>query len=67
MLAAKAARAKGMFTLALTGERDSELSRLCDVTVQAPSAETYRVQEYHLPIYHYLCAATEEHFFGEEK
>lgn len=65
VLAAKAARAKGMFTLALTGERDSELSHLCDVTVKAPSADTYRVQEYHLPIYHYLCAAVEEHFFGE--
>ncbi len=65
VLAAKAARAKGMFTLALTGENESELSRLCDVTVQAPSSETYRVQEYHLPVYHYLCAAAEQHFFGE--
>lgn len=63
VLAAKAARAKRMFTLALTGERDSALSRLCDVTVKAPATETYRVQEYHLPIYHYLCAAVEDHFF----
>ena len=65
VLAAKAARAKGLFTLALTGENESELSRLCDVTVQAPSDETYRVQEYHLPIYHYLCAAAEEYFFPD--
>ncbi len=64
VLAAKAARAKGMFTLALTGEADSVLSRLCDVTVKAPASETYRIQEYHLPIYHYLCAAAEDHFFG---
>ena len=64
VLAAKAARAKGMFTLALTGEQDSKLSRLCDVTVKAPAYDTYRVQEYHLPIYHYLCAAAEDHFFG---
>ena len=64
VLAAKAARAKGLFTLALTGEQDSELSRLCDVTVKAPAHDTYRVQEYHLPIYHYLCAAVEDHFFG---
>lgn len=66
VLAAKAARAKGMFTLALTGEQDSELSCLCDVTIKAPATETYRVQEYHLPIYHYLCAAAEEAFFGTE-
>ncbi len=64
VLAAKTARAKGMFTLAMTGERDSELSRLCDVTVKAPASETYRIQEYHLPIYHYLCAAVEDYFFG---
>ncbi len=66
VLAAKAARAKGMFTLALTGEVDSELSHLCDVTVKAPAPDTYRVQEYHLPIYHYLCAAVEKHFFGAD-
>ncbi len=64
VLAAEVARAKGMKTIALTGERDSLLSALCDVTIKAPSHETYRVQEYHLPIYHYLCAAVESAFFG---
>lgn len=67
VLAAKAARAKGMFTLALTGEKESDLSRLCDVTVKAPALDTYRIQEYHLPIYHYLCAAVEDHFFDTGK
>ena len=32
---------------------------------QGVPGETYRVQELHLPIYHYLCAKIEEHFFGE--
>ena len=41
------------------------LSELSDVTVKAPSCETYRVQEYHLPIYHYLCAEIEREFFGK--
>ena len=63
VLAAKAARAKGMKVLAMTGERDSALSALADVTVQVPAVDTYRVQEYHLPVYHYLCAAVEEEFF----
>ncbi len=67
VMAAKTARAKGMFTLALTGEADSELSRLCDVTIKAPALDTYRIQEYHLPIYHYLCAAVEDHFFGANR
>ena len=64
VLAAKTARAKGLRVLALTGEADSALSALADVTVQVPAADTYRVQEYHLPVYHYLCAAVEEEFFS---
>lgn len=63
--ALRVAKAVGAKTLALTGEKPSRLSALCDVTVQAPSCETYRIQEYHLPIYHYLCAAVEMHFFTE--
>ncbi len=64
VLAAEAARAKGMRVLSLTGERDSALSALSDITVKAPARDTYRVQEYHLPIYHYLCAAIETAAFG---
>ncbi len=64
VLAAEAARAKGLHTVALTGERDSALSAICDITVKAPARDTYRVQEYHLPIYHYLCAAIETAFFA---
>lgn len=63
VLAAKAAKAKGIRVLALTGEADSALSALADVTVQVPARDTYRVQEYHLPVYHYLCAAVEEALF----
>ncbi len=62
--AAQVARGLGMRTLALTGAGESRLSRLCDVTVRVPERETYRVQELHLPVYHALCAAVEEHFFG---
>ena len=63
VLAAKAAKTKGLRVLALTGEKDSKLSELSDVTVQVPATDTYRVQEYHLPVYHYLCAAIEKSFF----
>lgn len=63
--AATAARAMGLRVLALTGEKPSKLSALADVTVQAPSAETFKIQEYHLPIYHALCAMLEAEFFGD--
>lgn len=61
--AVKVAKAIGIKTLSMTGERDSIMSGLSDVTVKAPEAETFKVQELHLPIYHYLCAEAEKHFF----
>ncbi len=61
--ALRVAKALGSKTLALTGEKPSKLSELCDVTINAPSSETFKIQEYHLPIYHYLCAAVENNFF----
>lgn len=60
------ARAKGLLSIALTGEAESSLSTLCDCCIRVPAHETFRVQEYHLPIYHALCAMLEKHFFGEE-
>lgn len=64
--AAEAAKALGVSTLALTGARESRLSHICDCTLRAPETETFRVQELHLPVYHYLCAALEERLFGKE-
>ncbi len=65
VLAAKAAKALGVRTVALTGARESKLSAICDVTVRVPETETFKVQELHLPVYHYLCAEIENTFFGE--
>lgn len=59
VLAAKAAKALGVRTFSLTGAGESKLSALCDVTVRVPETETFKVQELHLPVYHYLCAETE--------
>lgn len=61
--AAKIAKAKGLYTLALTGAKDCALD-MCDVTVKVPETETFKVQEYHLPIYHYLCAAVEKELYS---
>jgi D-sedoheptulose 7-phosphate isomerase len=62
--AAEVARAKGMKVIALTGASGGKLKGLSDVCICAPSAETYRAQEYHLPIYHCLSLMLEEKFFG---
>ncbi len=62
--AAKVAKAMGISTLALTGAKDSKLSELCDTTLRVPETETFKVQEMHLPVYHYLCAAVEKRIFG---
>ncbi len=61
--AVKVAISLGVKTIALTGETGGELKQLADVTICAPSTETYKIQEYHLPIYHYLCASVENEIF----
>jgi D-sedoheptulose 7-phosphate isomerase len=62
--AARAAKALGVRVIAMVGEGECALDELADVVLHAPAKETYRVQEYHLPMYHWLCAEVEEHFFG---
>jgi len=37
---------------------------LADVAICVPDDVTYRIQEYHLPVYHMLCIAIENEFFG---
>lgn len=61
--AVKIARAKGAYTIALTGAKECLLD-MCDVAIKAPETETYKIQEHHLPIYHYLCAEIEKRLFS---
>ena len=61
--AIETANAVGAKTLSLTGGRESRLSEISSVTIRVPEIETYKVQEYHLPVYHYLCAEVEKYFF----
>lgn len=65
-LAAKVAKIKGLKVLALQGaNRSSKLAQLADVLIAVPETETHQIQELHLPIYHALCLALEEQFFGD--
>ena len=64
--AAKIAKTLGMKVIGFTGQNGGKLKEICDVLIDVPSTETYRVQEYHLPVYHALCAMVEEEFFGKQ-
>lgn len=63
--AAIVGKAKNMKVLSLTGAKESKLSAISDITIKVPETETFKVQELHLPVYHYLCAKVEETFFEE--
>lgn len=63
--AAVTAKALGLPVIALTGQAVSELSAIADISIMAPETETYKIQEYHLPIYHCICQMLEEYFFSD--
>ena len=62
LYACTVAKAKDMKVVGLTGGTGGKLKEIADVTIVAPESETYKIQEYHLPIYHWLCLSLEEHF-----
>lgn len=59
------AKVKGMKTIALIGDRECKMNGLADICICVPEIETYKIQELHLPVYHMLCMAAENEFFGE--
>lgn len=63
LYAAQLAKVKGLKVIAMTGARESALSAVADVTIRVPSTETFKIQEYHLPVYHALCAMLEQELF----
>ena len=63
----RAATAMGIHTILFTGENNGICEKLSEIKLKAPSRETYRIQEYHLPLYHTLCIMLEERFYGLEK
>jgi D-sedoheptulose 7-phosphate isomerase len=59
------AKAKNGKAVVVTGESGGKLSSLCDAAIKLPSADTAKIQELTLPLYHTLCAMLEEEFFGK--
>ncbi len=64
--AAKVAAAKGMKVIAMTGKDGGAMRELSDVCLVVPAQMTADIQEFHLPIYHALCAMLEDYFFPGE-
>ena len=61
--AARIAKAFGIKTIGMKGNREGLLDSICDVVISVPSYKTYRIQELSAIVYHALCAALEEEFF----
>lgn len=61
--AVQLAKTLGITTIGLIGSRHCRMQNLCHIVIAAPEMETYKIQEYHLPIYHALCIAAENEFF----
>ena len=64
LYAAVNAKAKGLKVIGLTGAKENRLMKFADVCIRVPETETYKIQEYHLPVYHCLCMMLENKFFG---
>lgn len=61
--AAKLAKVKGLKVIGLTGEGGGQLKEIADVCIRVPSNIVYKIQEYHIQVYHLLCLAIESEMF----
>jgi phosphoheptose isomerase len=64
--AARAGRAAGATTIALTGGDGGGLLDSADIAVVVPSTNTARIQEMHITVVHILCELIENALFPEE-
>ncbi|TMQ62363.1 MAG: SIS domain-containing protein [Candidatus Eisenbacteria bacterium] len=58
--AVRAARARGLAVIGMTGGGGAAFARRCDAAVVVPSRETARIQEVHLLVGHILCERAED-------
>ncbi len=63
--AANVAKAKSMTTIGLSGSSGGRLIKEVDLCICVPDNNVYRIQEYHLPIYHCICLMLEDELFQD--
>lgn len=54
------AQEMNMKTIGLTGYGGGKLAAVSDLLLDVPSTSTPRIQELHMPIYHFICEQVEE-------
>jgi len=57
--AARAAKARGLTVVAMTGEEGGMLAPIGDYALKVPSGETSHIQEMHIAVGHMICALVE--------
>lgn len=65
LAALQKAREIGIKTIGMTGKNGQMMASYVDHLVQAPSANTQKIQECHIILGHILCGLIEETFFGK--
>lgn len=62
--AAEVAKGLGLSVIGLSGRTGGALKELSDTCICVPEGETYKIQELHIAVYHFICAAVEKYFFS---
>lgn len=65
--ALRTARELKIITVGFTGNRDAPMNELCDLRLEAPSAETPLIQQVHIVAAHAICGLVERELFGMSK
>ena len=60
--AVKVGKEMGIYSISLTGMKDSTLSKLSNISINVPSNTVNHVQEMHIIIGHFICEIVEKEF-----
>jgi D-sedoheptulose 7-phosphate isomerase len=66
LLGLEEAQKIGMITIGMTGSGTGSINKYSNLLIAVPSDETPRIQELHLPIYHYICEEIEKNISSLE-
>jgi D-sedoheptulose 7-phosphate isomerase len=67
LLGLEEAKKMGMKTIGMTGNTGGLISNYSDFLIDVPASETPRIQELHLPVYHFICEEIEKNISSETK
>ena len=62
ILGAKMAKKNGAKVISLTGSRETQLTKISDISIRVPSSSIPRIQEVHRLILHLICSAVEHNY-----